>query len=70
MDDIEIIDNISADTIEVGDQIIVEGDHIQVSSVTDSDDIDEVVVTGYSHDSGDSVEYSLFADDYFDVWTV
>ena len=70
MDDIEIIDNISADTIEVGDQIIVVGDHIQVSSVTDSDDIDEVVVTGYSHDSGDSVEYSLFADDYFDVWTV
>lgn len=69
MEDI-VIDNISADTIEVGDQIIIEGDLIEVKSVLDSDDIDEVIVMGYSHQSGDTERYSLYADDYFDVWSV
>ena len=65
-----IIDSISADTIESGDQIIVEGDPIEVKSVHDSDDIDEVIVIGYSHVSGDTERYSLYADDYYDVWAV
>ena len=65
-----IIDNISADTIEVGDQILIEGDPIEVRSVQTTDDIDEVIVMGYSHESGDTERYSLFADDYFDVWGV
>lgn len=66
----EIIDNVSADAIEVGDQIIVEGDYLEVKTVTDSDDIDEIIVSGFSHTSGDIETYHLFADDYFDIWTV
>lgn len=68
--DINIIDNISADTIEVGDQIIIEGDLIEVTGVSETDDIDEVVIRGFSHVTGDSEVYSLFADDYYDVWSI
>lgn len=66
--DTTVIDNISADTIEVGDRVIIEDDRIEVNSVAETDDIDEIVVSGYSHNTGDIVEYSLYADDYFDVW--
>jgi hypothetical protein len=67
----EPIDNISADTIEVGDQILIDGDPIEVTFVDkDREDIDEVLIRGYSHESGDTAEYSLFADDYYDVWAV
>lgn len=65
-----IIDNISADTIEVGDQIIIEGDPIEVTEVQPSDDIDEIIVMGYSHESGDTERYNLYADDYYDLWSV
>lgn len=68
--DIEVFDTVPAYSIEVGDQIVVESDHIEVSHIAETDDLDEVIVSGYSHDSGDRVEYSLFADDMFDVWTV
>lgn len=65
-----IIDTVSADTIEIGDQIVVDGDLIEVTAVLDSSDPDEVIVRGFSHESGDSETYSLFADDYFDLWAV
>lgn len=65
-----IIDNISADTIEVGDQILIDGDPIEVKSVSEGEDFDEIIVKGYSHESGDTETYSLYADDYFDVWAV
>lgn len=68
--DVNIIDTISADTIEVGDQILIEGDPIEVTYVGETEDIDEIIVKGFSHDSGDSETYSLYADDYFDIWAV
>lgn len=66
----EIIDNISADTIGSGDQIIIDGDLIEVKSVEDTADIDEVLVHGYNNTTGDMETFSLFADDYFDVWSI
>jgi hypothetical protein len=65
-----ILFTVDADEIEVGDQIIVDGDPIEVTSVSDSNDPDEVVVKGYSHDTGDSVEYNLYFADQFEVWAV
>lgn len=65
-----IIDTIAADTIEVGDQILIDGDPIEVKFVLESDDIDEVIVGGYSHETGDTETYSLYADDCFDFWAV
>jgi hypothetical protein len=68
--DIEIIDSIAAYSVEAGDQIVIEGDLVEVTFVGETEDIDEVFVIGYSHESGDRVEYPLFADDMFDVWSV
>jgi len=65
-----IIDTISADTIEVGDQIIIDGDPIEVTYVGETDDLDEIIVKGFSHETGDRETYSLFADDYYDVWSL
>lgn len=65
-----IIDNISADSIEIGDQIIIEEDLVEVRGVEPSSDIDEIIVSGYSHVTGDSEVYSLYADDHYDVWAV
>jgi hypothetical protein len=65
-----IYDRVPAYSIEVGDQIIVDGDEIEVTDVHDTEDLDEIVVTGYSHVTGDTETYSLFADDSFDLWTV
>lgn len=68
--DINIIDNISADTIEVGDQIIVEGDLVIVLAVKDTDDIDEVFIRVENLSDPTVTDFSLYADDYFDVWAV
>lgn len=68
--DLNIIDCVPAHTIEPGDQIIIEGDHIEVKTVEDGSDIDEVIVEGYSHESGDLVMYTLYADDEYNVWSV
>lgn len=65
-----VIDEIFADSIESGDQIIVDGDLIEVREVLETDDVDEVMVKGYSHESGDVETYSLYADDRFEVWAV
>lgn len=70
LNDTREIDQITADTIEVGDQIVVDEDYIEVHTVTETDDIDEIIVTGYSHSTGDHVTYSLYADDYHVVWAV
>ena len=71
MDDITIVDSISADTLVRGDQIIIEGDLCIIASVdSDRDDIDEVFVTVENLSDPTETEFPLYADDYFDVWTV
>lgn len=65
----EIIDNISADSIESGDQIIIEGDLVEVKRVEQTDDLDEILIRGYNNTTGDMETFSLYADDYFDVWS-
>lgn len=68
--DANIIDQIPAYSIEVGDQILIDGDPIEVTALDSTDDVDEVIVRGYSHDTGDVETYSLFADDIYDVWSI
>jgi len=65
----EIIDNISADTIEVGDLLIIEGVQVEVRAIVPSDDPDEVCIRAWSYESGDVETFELYADDYFEVWT-
>jgi hypothetical protein len=66
-----IHDTIQADQIEDGDQILVDGDHLENVRVdSDPEDIDAVVVTGYSFDSGDAVTYTLPYDYDVQVWSL
>lgn len=69
-DDISIIDNVSADTLSAGDQIVIQDELFIIHSVNaDMEDIDEILVTGENLSGGEN-SFSLFADDYFDVWTI
>ena len=65
-----LYDTITADQIEDGDQIIVDGTPYENVRVLDSDDIDEVRVVGYSEDEGDNVTLSLPYDYSVDLWAV
>ena len=68
--DIETVDTVPAYSLEVGDQIVADGDYIEITSIEETDDVDEVLVKGYSHTDGDRVSLSLFADDLYPIWTV
>jgi hypothetical protein len=66
-----IHDTIDADQIEIGDQILVDGDPIEVDDFTESESDDsEVIVYGFSHESGDRVTISLPYDYRVDLWSV
>lgn len=67
-----IIDTIQADQIEVGDQILVDLDPIEVSYVGDDPEapLEGIRVMGYSHESGDTVTYDLYFSDDVNVWSV
>jgi hypothetical protein len=65
-----VIDSIAAWQIAEGDQVIIESDPVEVAETFDGEDPNQIIVRGYSHESGDRVEYSLYADDKFDLWTV
>ncbi len=70
-DDIVILYSTAASTLDVGDQVVIEGEYMELTMVDDDRaDIDEVFVKGYSHNSGDVVSFSLYADDEYDVWSV
>lgn len=60
-------DYIPAHTVEVGDQIAIDDDLIEVSVVVDEDSI---LVRGYSHTQGDDVTYILSPDTEVGLWTV
>lgn len=65
-----ITDCVPAYTLEVSDQVLINGDPIEITSIVDTDDIDEVLIRGFSHDTGDIVEYGLYADDEFEIWSI
>jgi hypothetical protein len=65
---VNVYDTIAADTIEADDQILVNGDPIEVTSVVD--DGDSIMVKGYSYNSGDSVIVVLTADSEVELWSV
>lgn len=70
--DIIILDTIDADQIEVGDQILVDLDPVEVTWVGDDPEApaEGIRVKGYSHESGDEVVYDLYFADRVDVWSL
>lgn len=66
---VNVYDTITADQIEVADQILVNDiDPIEVSDVVDSGD--SIMVKGYSHMTGDNACYILAADTEVSLWAV
>lgn len=65
-----ILDTIDADQIEVGDQILIDGDPIEVDDLGETEDDSEIIVYGFSHESGDRVNIPLPYDYRVDVWAV
>lgn len=64
-------DFILADEIEDGDQISINGDLLENVRVSgDPDDINIVIVTGWSHNSGDTATYHLNYDDDVELWSL
>lgn len=60
----------TADSLEVGDQIIVEDELFIIHSISESDDIDEVIVKGENLTDPTEDTKSLYADDEFIVWSI
>lgn len=64
----ETYDDITADSVEVGDQIQVNNiDPIEVSKVIDSGD--SILISGYSHMTGDTATYILTPETVVGLWT-
>ena len=72
MDDIQIHDTIQAHTVEDGEQIVVTTDdgrdHLENVVVDDCGEV--IVISGYSHDTGDIARYPLDPSDFVDVWSL
>lgn len=65
---VNVYDTITADSVEEGDQILVNDiDPVEVSSVIDSGD--SIMVKGYSHLTGDNAVYILAADAEVSLWS-
>lgn len=64
---VRVYDIVTADTLEDNDQIIVNGDPIELTSVLDEGDA--ILVKGYSHLTGDSVIHILAFDAEVELWT-
>lgn len=70
MTDEIILDTITADQIEDGDQIKVDGTLYERVTILDSTDPDEVRVRAYSDDEGDMVTLELPYDYPVETWSL
>lgn len=64
----EVYDVITASQIENGDQIIINGDPIEITKEP-IEEGEAVLISGYSHISGDTVIYTLPYDREVELWT-
>lgn len=65
---VDIYDYVSADAVEEGDQIAHSNDLIEVTTKIDSGD--SILIKGFSHVSGDNVDYIVTPDTEVGLWTV
>jgi hypothetical protein len=59
---VQVIDTITADAVEIGDLISLDGEEIEILKFEESDDIDRVAFRGYSQLTGDTNTYALAYD--------
>jgi hypothetical protein len=68
----EIFYEVAAHEVEVGDQIIVDLEPIEVTSVEDDPDapLEGIRIRGYSHETGDLVTHDVYFDTMLSVWGI
>jgi hypothetical protein len=70
VEDYQVLYSTPAHTLEEGDQVIIEGDLVEVKEILETLDVDEVLVRGYSYTTGDVEDFPLYADDEYEIWSV
>lgn len=65
---VNVYDTVTASVVEVGDQIRLDQDEIEVTSVEDDGSV--ILIKGYSYSDGDSITLELDPDALVDLWMV
>lgn len=70
-DGVQIIDSVPAWTLEEGDQIVVNGDLVILGHITDTDEDNQIILSGenLSDVAGDD-SWTIDADTVIDIWSV
>lgn len=55
----EAYDTVSADTLEVGDFISIDGEPVEITAVLDSEDLEAVILKVFSHEDNDTKTVEL-----------
>lgn len=64
----EVYDTVSADTLANKDQILLNGEPIELTAEP-VDSGDAILIKGFSYESGDNVTYILDPHAMIDLWT-
>ena len=68
MEDTIITDTVQAHQIEDGDQIVINDDYLENVKVLD--DEDNIIISGFSNNTGGIEVYTLDPFDTINLWTV
>lgn len=63
-----VYDYVCVENVMPGDQILYQDDWVEVAKVVD--ETDTIMVSGYSHITGDSVTYMINIDTEVGLWSV
>lgn len=66
----DIYDTITADTVEQGDQILIDSEPVEVKRVFAVENPDDVCLIVWSYDEGDVRRVTIPADKMVDLWSV
>lgn len=63
----EILTAIEGYSIDLGDQVIIDDEPVEVKSIDDQGDI--IYVKGYSYTTGDLEQYEVLPDSEYNLWS-
>lgn len=68
MSDYDVIDTVPGFSLEVGDQVVIEGDQCVIMHL-DDEDPDEIYVT-VDNLTGEDVEFTLLPFSDYEIWSI
>lgn len=74
LDTYVIFDKVEAWQVELGDPIVLDGQHVIVTAISETEDeegnFEEISLTGISEETGDETSDSLYWSKTVDLWKV